>query len=298
MNDMNEKSNLPLYEMRRTGDNLQFDIMRMPDAFRQKGNAPFDVHIHKFYQIIYFKNASGSHFVDFKKYPLSGNTLFFISPGQIHYFDREISSDGAIIHFDESFLSDESSGESVFLKYNMFNAFDAEPFCQLTDKDAERLDVIIRKLYEETLNKDLFAHEDYLKYLVKLFLIEARRVGNWKTGTTLRVNDSSDRLFIRFRQMLEANYKRTHTVKEYASALSVSSKTLSNCVSEKARSTPLKLINDRIILEAKRQLFYSDVKVKELAYELGFEDPSYFVKFFKRQSGFLPVEFRERSQLR
>jgi len=55
----------------------------------------------------------------------------------------------------------------------------------------------------------------------------------------------------------------------------------------------LKIINDRVILEAKRQLLHSSLKIKEIAFYLGFEDPSYFVKFFKRQTGYLPAEFRE-----
>ena len=75
--------------------------------------------------------------------------------------------------------------------------------------------------------------------------------------------------------------------------LNVSTKTLTNCVYESSHSTPLKIINDRVILEAKRQLLHSSLKIKEIAFYLGFEDPSYFVKFFKRQTGYLPAEFRE-----
>lgn len=84
-----------------------------------------------------------------------------------------------------------------------------------------------------------------------------------------------------------------HTVKEYANLLNVSAKTLTNCVYESSHSTPLSLINERIVLEAKRQLLHSSLKVKEIAFRLGFEDPSYFVKFFKRHVGCLPAEFRE-----
>ena len=74
--------------------------------------------------------------------------------------------------------------------------------------------------------------------------------------------------------------------------MNISTKTLTNSIVESSRSTPLKLINERIILEAKRYLLYSSLKVKEISYLLGFEDPSYFVKFFKRNTGSLPIEFR------
>ena len=145
----------------------------------------------------------------------------------------------------------------------------------------------------ETQHTNAFAHKDYLKYLVKMFLIYVQRTGQKGTGLPLCINNSSNRTFVQFRQMLEHHYRHMHTVKEYANRLNVSTKTLTNCVYESSRSTPLKIINDRIILEAKRQLLHSCLKIKEIAFYLGFEDPSYFVKFFKRQTGYLPVEFRE-----
>ena len=83
-----------------------------------------------------------------------------------------------------------------------------------------------------------------------------------------------------------------HTVKEYANHLNVSVKTLTNSVDASSCSTPLKIINDKSILEAKRQLCYTDLKIKEIAFRLGFDEPSYFLKFFKRQTGILPAEFR------
>ena len=84
-----------------------------------------------------------------------------------------------------------------------------------------------------------------------------------------------------------------HTVKEYAEDLNISTKTLTNYIYESTHTTPLKLINERIILEAKRQIQFSSIKIKEIAYILGFDDPSYFVKFFKRETGVLPASLRK-----
>ena len=66
--------------------------MEMPDFFHKNGDAPKQAHIHIFYQIIWFQQGAGVHYVDFKEYPITDNTLFFISPGQIHYFDDNNSS--------------------------------------------------------------------------------------------------------------------------------------------------------------------------------------------------------------
>lgn len=291
---MEKNEPLPLYNLDTNGTSgVQFELLRMPEFFVANGDHPFEAHLHSFYQILWFKRGTGVHHVDFKEYPVCDHTLFFISPGQIHFFDKQTLQEGIVLHFNESFLSDEGTSENVFLKYNVFNAFDAVPYYHISDEDVERLEHIVGNMESETANTELFAHKDYLKYLVKLFLIEVQRVGRRGTGIPLCVNNSSNRTFIRFRQMLEHHYKRIHTVKEYASHLNVSVKTLTNSVYESSHTTPLKIINDRIVLEAKRQLFYSDLKVKEIAFQLGFEDPSYFVKFFKRQTGFLPAEFRD-----
>lgn len=101
-----------------TPDEIQFEIMEMPQFFHENGEAPKQAHIHGFYQIIWFQHGTGIHYVDFKEYPITDNTLFFISPGQIHYFDESDNQKGIIIHFNESFLSDEGSSENVFLKYS------------------------------------------------------------------------------------------------------------------------------------------------------------------------------------
>ena len=93
--------------------------------------------------------------------------------------------------------------------------------------------------------------------------------------------------------MVEKEYAHLHTVQEYADRLNVAIRTLHKSVNECSGRTPLALINDRIILEAKRMVRYTNLMIKEISAELGFEDPSYFVKLFKRHTGFLPSEFRE-----
>ena len=82
-----------------------------------------------------------------------------------------------IIHFNESFLSDEGSSENVFLKYNVFNAFDAVPYYNVTPENIQRLAYITEEMETESRNINTFAHKDYLKYLVKMFLIYIQRIG-------------------------------------------------------------------------------------------------------------------------
>ena len=153
---MKKTETFPLYHLEeKTPASIQFELMKMPDFFFENGDNPKQPHIHGFYQIIWFQKGTGVHYVDFKEYSVSDNTLFFISPGQIHYFDNNQEAEGVIIHFNESFLSDEGSSENVFLKYNVFNAFDAVPYYNVTPENIQRLAYITEEMETERRNINL-----------------------------------------------------------------------------------------------------------------------------------------------
>ena len=254
-------------------------------------SAPFVAHTHENYQIIWFKKGQGVHYVDYNKYPIRDNTLFFLSSGQIHHFDRDAAAEGVVIHFSEELLSAECCMENTTLKFNLFNAFDTVP--HFTIDDPERLHLIESELRHEIEQGEAFAHLSALNYLIKMFLIYVQRTGIRGEGVPLCMNNPMNRTFVLFRELLENNFRTKHTVKDYAILLHITTKTLTNYVQRITKSTPLSLINNRILLEAKRQLNHTDLKVKEIAYSLGFEEPSYFIKFFKRLTGVTPADFRE-----
>ena len=266
-------------------------------------------HVHTFYEILWFWEDGGIHTVDFTEYPIKANTFFFLAPGQVHHFDGVTRHKGVTLKFCTDFMTAEEeqkgtaagSGQ-VFMKYNIFNNFDSAPCCVVTDKGAiEKLRHIVALLEQEEtlsqhdgccLNED-FAHMDMLRALMRILLIYIYRYGKRQGVAPLETAKPSHRLFIKFREAVEEHYESLHTVTDYAALLHVSTKTLSNAVQECSGKTPLTFINDRIMLEAKRLLRFTNLMVKEIAYRLGYDDPSYFVKFFKRQTGTLPVQFKE-----
>jgi AraC-like DNA-binding protein len=273
------------------GTELSIDYM--PDFFLHDTMDNDSPHVHTFYEIIWFREAGGIHTVDFKEYPIEKDMLFFLSPGQVHFFDHAVDHKGILIMFCTDFLKEEHTDEDIYIKYNLFNAFDSQPYCTINEETAQHLLSVLHKLEEEQLNESLTGHVDMLRSLTKIFLVLVHRHCEKSSDHTLSEKKSSHRLFIMFRKTLEQQYMRKHTVKEYADSLNVSTKTLSNYVIESSGKTPLTFINDRITLEAKRLLRFSNMMVKEIADYLGFEDSSYFVKFFKRQTGHLPSAFRE-----
>ena len=254
------------------------ELYRMPEFFQQlKGMETDTMHLHGFYEIIWFQKGSGTHYVDFNQYAIAPGTIFFISPGQIHSFDTKHDQEGYVLK----------------ICAELFDDFVSLSCVTVQDKDSAALEMLVAAMQEELKKEDSLGHREALHALVKLFVIMVRRSYAGMNPSAPNPHKVSYKAFLNFRKLIEENYCRLHTVKDYASLLNVSSKTLTLYVNECSKYSPLELINNRIILEAKRLLRYSVLSVKEIAFRLGFEDPSYFAKFFKRLVKQSPADYRE-----
>lgn len=254
------------------------ELYRMPEFFQQlKGMETDTMHLHGFYEIIWFQKGSGTHYVDFNQYAIAPGTIFFISPGQIHSFDTKHDQEGYVLK----------------VCAELFDDFVGLSCVTVQDKDSAALEMLVAAIQEELKKEDSLGHREALHSLVKLFVIMVRRSYEGMNPSAPNPHKVSYKAFLNFRKLIEENYCRLHTVKDYASLLNVSSKTLTLYVNECSKYSPLELINNRIILEAKRLLRYSVLSVKEIAFRLGFEDPSYFAKFFKRLVKQSPADYRE-----
>ncbi|MCF0160246.1 MAG: helix-turn-helix domain-containing protein [Bacteroidaceae bacterium] len=269
------------------------EISRMPAFFDTKPEVETSLsHVHPFYEIVWFQQGKGIHTVDFTEYPIEDNTVFFVAPGQVHTFDEHRDQQGMVMKICSHLLTKSAIGDSVLLKYNVFNTYDSVPYKRITDECAQTLLEISRQIEREASSTDSIGHQDYLQALVSMFIIQIERCQIEPNNKVFTPARTSHRIFLAFRQAIEANFREKHVVKEYADMLNVSTKSLTNYVTECTDYSPLEMINNRIIIEAKRLLRYSDMMIKEIAYYLGFNDPSYFVKFFRRLVKCSPAEYR------
>lgn len=268
------------------------NIHFMPRFLDEDPNDNFTGHVHSFYEILWFQSAGGTHTVDFQDYPIEENTLIFLAPGQVHHFDGTTRHRGVLIQFCTDFMHDEQAHEDIFLKYDVFNSLDT-PLCQLTDPGVvSALDALVRAMQQEVGRRQAFGHIDMLRSLVRQFLILVYRHGHRPGACRLDTLRPGHRLYMDFRRQVELDYCRHHGVAHYAEALHVGVKTLSNSVAECTGLSPLVIINNRLALEARRLMRHSTLLVKEVADRLGFQSTTYFVKFFRRQVGVSPLEFR------
>lgn len=270
------------------------EIVPMPHFFTTKPIIETQQsHVHNFYEIVWFTEGEGVHTVDFSEYPVAPGTLFFIAPGQVHNFDDHYEGQsGYVIKICADLMGETCGDDLDILRYRLFDT-DTVPYHRIGAEAAARLENIVAQLREENRLVGAVGHKDYLRALVRMLIISIERACEGCSAEPAQRSSAAQTTFIAFRRLIDQHHRRLHSVKEYASMLGVSPKTLTNHVAECSPHSPLEIINARLVLEAKRMLRYGTMMVKEIAFELGFEDPSYFVKFFKRHTGQLPADFRD-----
>lgn len=261
-----------------------FRVERMTELLNESEIDDCMAHVHAFYEILWFQEGEGRHTVDFKSYDVKPGTIFFLSPGQIHHFDHKSGYKGVAVKMCTDLMRD---------TYNTFHVYGSSPLYTIDEQTAMMLRPLIDEMEQESHMHGKFGNIEILKSLVCIFIAKIQRYGVHESPQRLDMLKPSHLLFMQFRSMVEKEYASMHTVQEYADRLNVAIRTLHKSVNECSGKTPLSLINDRIILEAMRMVRYTNLMIKEIAAELGFDDPSYFVKLFKRCTGHLPSDFRE-----
>jgi len=277
-------------------DKPQLAILDLDHHIKTNASRIIKPHIHSFYQIIWFKKGRGTHFVDFKPCEVVDNTIFLVAQNQVHYFDGNTAYEGVLIHFNEAFLLKNESEMEFFLKYNLFNNPYQYPFCRVDRETESVLDEYLALMRREFEDAEQFGKEQILRNCLKSFLIQIQR----KKNQSENLSDGPAGLMgekrlqlVRFINFISENYHKGLTVSEYARLLHMSSRSLSEMTHQLLNKTPSQMIQERIILEAERMLLYSDLNINQIGYRLGFDDPSYFVKYFRKHTHTAPSEFRK-----
>ena len=267
------------------------------DAYLKKNSVnTTKPHIHSYYQIIWFQSGKGKHYVDFAAYDVFGDAIFFIAKNQVHYFDHGTSYKGVMLHFNEAFLRKNDDVAYNFLASNLFNNPYQQPSCCVGSSSNKLLQEYIQQIKDELQSDETFGKEDLLRALLKAFLIQVQRGKNKfekaNPNTPLLFDEKRVQL-TRFTSLVDEHFNKGLSVAEYAEMMHLSVRTLSNLTNQLLNKTPSLMIQERIILEAKRLLLYSNLNINQVGYRLGFDDPSYFVKYFKKHTNISPSEFRK-----
>lgn len=242
-----------------------------------------------FYQIFWVEKGSGVHVVDFVEDEILPNSLYFIGPGQVNYWDVDASLHGVAILFDASLFLTQKEDFSLD-QLTFFRAINNRSAIYPKDKKVKELHRLISQIEQEYLG-NAFARSTSLVAMIQLLLIQSQRISLNAESRPAPVS-ASVHLTAGYLSLVEKCGIEHHKVDWYADELGVTVAHLSKCVKAVKGITAGTFLRNRIILEAKRLFVHTELTSVEIAIRLNFSDPSYFGRFFKRETGVTPSSFR------
>jgi AraC family transcriptional regulator, transcriptional activator of pobA len=248
-----------------------------------------DPHKHTFYEIIWIDEGLSKQVIDYQEYEISPNTIFFISPNQLHHFEEWQPLKGGSIFFTEDFFLLNYQDKNKLFELTFLDNFYAKPYFQF-DKDAFfEIKQVIDWIFIEKQRKDYSSQ--IIQSLLHILLSKIQRSIDSTTQTTVSKNYII--IYKKLKNLIDTHYREALTATDYAFKMNVSQHHLNVISNQVTGKTTSELIRNRRILEAKRLLTFTDNSVSEIAIGLGFFDLSYFAKVFKSETGLSPLDFRK-----
>ena len=272
-------------------ENLHFSIAKMQDIYTLRNGKVDEPHRHNFYSVLIISKAKGIHKIDFNSYELAEKQIFFIAPGQVHQVIEYEKSEGFSMTFSNQFLVENSIPISFIESLNLFQNYGQSPPLQLENKAFESVENFAHEIVE------LFNSDVAMKFLsigsfLKLILIACNNSCAINPIES-DIDISGASLIRNFKNAVNQNFKKEHSTTFYANQLFITPDHLNRTFKAKVGKTAKEFIQARIITEAKRLLFFSSLTNKEIAYQLGFNEPANFSAFFKKHTKLSPSHFKK-----
>lgn len=269
--------------------NLAFKLFSFED------NSHFDhFQRHNYYSIIWVTNGRGKLKTDLSEYDFAPGTLFTFSLYQPFMLTSVDKLEGVVINFHPEFFCIYKHHKEVTANGILFNNIYEPPYVNVDESSAATFKMLIAQIKTEMQNPDLAQYELLVSYL-KIFLITAARLKAGQNPGLLNETSAVKEPFIlqNLKDAIEEHFKNKHSASDYADMLNISAKALAKLAKTHFNKTITDLIAERIIIEAKRELYLTNKPVKEIAYELGYDDEYYFSRFFKTNADVSPQLYRD-----
>lgn len=272
-------------------DSISFGISKMEEIYTKRNGRVDEPHRHNYYTVLIINKAKGQHKIDFNSYELSNKQIYFVAPGQVHQVIEEEQSFGFAMTFSNQFLIENSIRLSFIESLNLFQNYGQNPPLIPTENQFEAIEGFSNQIF------NLFNSQANMKFLsigafLKLLLIECNNICAINPIES-DIDSSGDNLIRVFKKEVENNYKKEHSTTFYANQLHITPDHLNRTVKSKIGKTAKDYIQARIITEAKRLLYFTDLSNKEIGYELGFDEPANFSAFFKKHTQLSPSNFKK-----
>jgi AraC family transcriptional activator of pobA len=271
------------------GAGEKLHVSTFEEGFRSRQNRQRP-HRHDFYQIFWMKQGAPSFNIDFYHFPVEAHALVFVPPGAVHNFGAMTTEQGFILSFQEDFFEAEGHSVDLFAECPALDPAQIRTVLVVPESSEETIQTYCSRMFEE-LHAKREGYRSASAALLRLLFVEIRRcLSNQSAPNSFHKYSS---LTARFLRTLNARPYQLTTASQMARLLGVSRSWLNQLVRQETAKNLTDHLRGRLILESKRLLAHSDLNVSEIAYQLGFEDPSYFTRLFRQVEGLSPREFRE-----
>jgi len=244
-------------------------------------------HRHDFYLLVFFTAGSGSHEVDFDKFKVQPGSVFVLQPGQMHHWNLSEDVDGFVVFYSKEMYS-LYFGQKDVDSFPFYFSVNTKSEILLTGQESIALQPLFKMMLAESLENKIFKQDKILNLLDCIHIELARKYNETVVPEVHAYNSKIKQ----FGQLLEKKFIDEKAASFYADALNISLKHLNRICNEILKKTTTQVITDRVILEAKRMLMNKNLTVNEIATKLSYDDYSYFVRLFKKNTSMTPKGFR------
>ncbi|MBC8032683.1 MAG: helix-turn-helix domain-containing protein [Chitinophagaceae bacterium] len=262
--------------------------------FQLEENQYFD-HIQRnnYFTLIWITKGSGKVKADFSEHPFVANTLFAFYPYQPFMFSLVDAVEGYAIQFHHDFFCIHRHHKEIGCNGVLFNNAYQRPFILVDEAATQTFLTLIAQMVAELQTPA--DHDEILTSYLKIFLITATRLKQQQQPAMqdVPIENKQLRLLQGLKDAIEGHFKELHTASDYAALLNISTNALARVVKLYLNKTLTELIVERIIIEAKRDLYLTKKPIKEIAANLGYEDEYYFSRLFKSNTEVSPQLYRE-----
>lgn len=246
-------------------------------------------HRHAFYHLVLFTKGSGTHTIDFNQFKVKPFEIYFMIPGQVHSWSFEGETDGYIINFSDTIFRSFLLNSNYLERFQFFSGISEDSVCELPDGIHGKLIQLFEEILAAGSGKEM--QMDMVRLLLlQLFIVVDT---SCKSNNKNSIPQQKQILLRNFRRLIDQHYLSIKLPKEFADLLYVTPNHLNALCQDLLGKTAGELIRDRVLLEAKRLLTNADMTIAEIAFNLNFQDNSYFNRFFKKYVGLTPDEFRK-----
>jgi AraC-like DNA-binding protein len=271
----------------------EFEMVSLQQLLGQHPEILTCPHRTGFYQILWFDGGDTTLLVDFRPIRVTSGMIVFLDKSSVRRFECQGNVTGKAVLFSDAFFCRTDDDRRLLRSGTLFNTLFGVSNIRFSSSSEERGFALLYELMESEFLKGSGRYQaDILRsHLQAMLLMAEREIDNNTFHATAK--RAVIECIQRFSELLERDFRTHKAVAAYAEELCITQKRLAQATSTALGMSPKQMIDERLVLEAKRLLVHTSESVKQIAYLLGFDEPTNFIKFFRRVSGSTPLEFRD-----